>query len=185
MVRESDGLLSILLSDLPGQAVSSAEARMFEAALVLLTLTAVGVATLKIRRGFRRFWRERRFSRARRLETDAGPFLLSKGFEVTGRRVRRTVWVVIDGVEVRYDVEADYLVTDLAGLLYVAEVKTGSQAPNPAYTATRRQLLEYDLAFAEAQGLLLVDMEGPAIKEVRFPSQAELLRRGQQIRGQA
>jgi hypothetical protein len=68
---------------------------------------------------------------------------------------------------VRASVRADLLV-QRDGALFVAEVKTGSRAPDPSFPATRRQLLEYLMVF-EPDGLLLVDMEREAVMEVEFP----------------
>ena len=54
------------------------------------------------------------------------------------------------------------------GELLVAEVKTGEAAPSLATAATRRQLLEYHVAFA-ADGVLLVCPERGAIHRIEFP----------------
>ena len=62
---------------------------------------------------------------------------------------------------------ADYLV-ELRGELLVAEVKTGEEAPQLSSAATRRQLLEYRVAFA-VDGVLLVCPERGAIHRVDFP----------------
>ncbi len=66
-----------------------------------------------------------------------------------------TMW--IDGEPVEVGVRADLWV-GLGERRYVAEVKTGGRAPDPTHPATRRQLLEYRVAF-EPDGLLLVDAE--------------------------
>jgi hypothetical protein len=50
----------------------------------------------------------------------------------------------------------------------VAEVKTGTQAPRFEHADTRRQLLEYQLAF-EVDSVLLVDVEAGEVREVSFP----------------
>jgi hypothetical protein len=42
-------------------------------------------------------------------------------------------------------------------------------APQPRHGATRRQLLEYRLAF-DVDGILLVEPEHALIREVRFPT---------------
>jgi hypothetical protein len=47
-------------------------------------------------------------------------------------------------------------------------VKTGRQAPRLGHADTRRQMLEYQLAF-EVPGVLLVDAESGRVREVRFP----------------
>jgi len=146
-------------------------------ALVLLLVVSVAVATLRLRRALLAALRERRFARARRLEREARRVLSRSGYQVDRRRVRRRVWLEVDGREEGFVVEADYLVRGLRDELLVAEVKTGARAPDPTYTPTRRQLLEYDLAFAEAEGLLLVDMEREKVETIRFPSPEEIAER--------
>ena len=146
-------------------------------ALVVLVLTLLVIlTTLRVRRFVLHFFRERRFARARRLERKALRVLQRGGFVIAGRKVRRRVWLEVDGEREAFVVEADYLVRGLAEELLVAEVKTGRLAPRATYMPTRRQLLEYDLAFAEAEGLLLVDMEQERVAEVRFPTPDEIVR---------
>ena len=62
---------------------------------------------------------------------------------------------------------ADYLV-EQDGERLVAEVKTGAEAPELSTAATRRQLLEYRVAFA-VEGVLLVCPERGTIQRVEFP----------------
>jgi hypothetical protein len=54
------------------------------------------------------------------------------------------------------------------GLRYVAEVKTGAFAPRLETAATRRQLLEYRIAF-DVDGVLLVDADAERVRLVEFP----------------
>ena len=61
---------------------------------------------------------------------------------------------------------ADYLV-EADGEVLVAEVKTGDVAPRIETAATRRQLLEYHVAF-EVDGVLLVCPERGVIHRVDF-----------------
>jgi hypothetical protein len=51
---------------------------------------------------------------------------------------------------------------------YIAEVKTGRAAVRLDTAATRRQLLEYRVAF-DVDGVLLVDAEAGEIRLVEFP----------------
>ena len=62
---------------------------------------------------------------------------------------------------------ADYLVGHGA-LVFVAEVKTGLKAPRVETPGTRRQLLEYRIAF-DVDGVLLVDVDAGRIQAVTFP----------------
>jgi hypothetical protein len=100
-------------------------------------------------------------------EADAIELLDELGFEVLDRQATSEWSVWIDGEEVELRSRADLLV-GRRGLRYVAEVKTGAVAPDPAHPATRRQLLEYWLAFP-VDGVLLVDMADRRVREVRFP----------------
>jgi hypothetical protein len=84
-------------------------------------------------------------------------------------------WTILcDGEPHAVALRADMLVTR-AGRTFVAEVKTGEGAPRLQTSSTRRQLLEYSVAYA-ADGVLLVDVESARIHEVSFPR--EMPRRG-------
>ena len=61
------------------------------------------------------------------------------------------------------------------GKRFAVDVKTGDIAPDPRHPATRRQLLEYLLAF-EVDGVLLVDMRARRIHEIAFFDGSELQR---------
>ena len=79
---------------------------------------------------------------------------------------------MIDGEPVQTELRADYLVESDEGELFVAEVKTGDEAPQLTTAATRRQLLEYQVAFSiafDADGVLLVCPELGTIQRVQFP----------------
>ncbi len=104
----------------------------------------------------------------------AEDLLEDAGFVVLDRQVRAQGRVQVDGQEERFEVRADLLVEarDAAGWapgsVLVAEVKTGSRAPDPGHPATRRQLLEYQRVF-QPDGLLLVDVDAGDLIEVCFP----------------
>ena len=93
--------------------------------------------------------------------------LRRQGFSIVDRQVARSWIVDVDGEKWEASVRADLLV-ERDGQTYVAEVKTGSLAPDPLYPPTRRQLLEYLFVF-DPDGLLLVDVEQGAVREVVFP----------------
>jgi len=81
---------------------------------------------------------------------------------------RLTVTVVFASrIRLAMELRADYLV-ERGGELLVAEVKTGEEAPSLETAATRRQLLEYHVAFA-VDGVLLVSPEQGTIQRVAFP----------------
>lgn len=67
--------------------------------------------------------------------------------------------------------QCDYVV-ERDGELLVAEVKTGAIATQLSTAATRRQMLEYQVAFG-VPGIVLVDMERGTCAEVRFTLRAQ------------
>lgn len=64
------------------------------------------------------------------------------------------------------ELRADLLVRQGARR-FVADVKTGAEAPKITTAATRRQLLEYRVAYA-VDGVLLVDMASRRVHLVEF-----------------
>jgi Holliday junction resolvase-like predicted endonuclease len=100
-------------------------------------------------------------------ERQAVALLESHGYRVIEAQLRGHWWIEVDGEEQRVEVIADLLV-ERDGHRWIAEVKTGDLATDPTRPATRRQLLEYLLAF-EPDGLLLVDMDRESICEIGFP----------------
>lgn len=139
------------------------------AALVALLLALVCALALGWWRASRRWSRASR-SRNRRAqagEAEARALLEDEGYAVLDTQLAARWTIAVDGEPVEVGVRADLLV-ERDGLRYVAEVKTGGQAPDPRYPPTRRQLLEYLLVF-EPDGLLLVDPEQGTITEVGFP----------------
>lgn len=109
----------------------------------------------------------RRNAVAQRGEEDAVELLARAGFDVVERQVSATWTMLVDDEPVDVGCRADLLVKR-DDCLYVADVKTGLRAPDPTNPATRRQLLEYQIAF-DVDGVLLIDMHVGRICEVRFP----------------
>lgn len=108
----------------------------------------------------------RRNARALVGESDAEDLLAAHGFRIRGRQVAfpGTVWV--DGEPVDFGIRVDLLV-ERDGQPFVAEVKTGELAPDPRHGPTRRQLREYADLLPD-HGVLLVDVEAGAVREVEF-----------------
>ena len=141
---------------------------------LLLVLAAVGLAgallalvvarRLRAWRGSRRA--RRRAGRARR-QADAAALLERAGFRIVARQATTRWFPTLDGEPCETEVRADYLV-EAGGERLVAEVKTGDAAPLLSTAATRRQLLEYHVAFA-ADGVLLVCPERGELHRVAFP----------------
>jgi hypothetical protein len=111
-----------------------------------------------------------RFAKARKGESSARVLLEEQGYEVVAAQAVQSYIVSVDGAEMQIPLRADYVVTR-GGLRYVAEVKTGAYAPQIRTGTTRRQLLEYRVAF-DVDGVLLVDAEQHRVHIVRFPLSA-------------
>lgn len=99
-------------------------------------------------------------------ETEAERILEALGFVIVERQAQAEWAVEVDGEATVVSCRADLLVTR-GGELFVAEVKTGERAPDPFRPSTRRQLLEYALAF-EVDGVLLVDMAERRVRAIRL-----------------
>jgi len=132
--------------------------------LLAVALLAVG---LFVRRLLRSRVAHRRARRAMRGEKRAATLLRAHGYRVRDAQLSVTYHPRLAGKSWPVALRADYLVTR-SGKRYVAEVKTGERAPSLAHPPTRRQLLEYSVAF-EVDGVLLVDVEAGLVQEVEFP----------------
>lgn len=144
--------------------------------LLVVCLLAGALIALVLARTART-WRGSRRARARAAranegETDAIVLLEAAGYRIVARQARAWWTPTIDGEPHETELRADYLVEASGGALFVAEVKTGEQAPDLSTAATRRQLLEYEVAFSVAlgsTGVLLVCPERGTIHRVEFP----------------
>jgi hypothetical protein len=142
-------------------------------ALALVAALAVAIAVVQaVVLAGTRWARRRRMSirmeRARAGE-DAAPALLEDhGYAVLGSQAVVEHAVRIDGRDVVVALRADYL-AEKRGARYVVEVKTGAVAPRIETSATRRQMLEYRIAF-DVDGVVLVDAESGRVHEVTFPA---------------
>ncbi len=114
--------------------------------------------------------RSRAWARARqadRGEERAEVLLRRLGYRIADRQVEHSWSILADGEPHIVELRADLLVTR-AGRRLIAEVKTGQVAPRLENASTRRQLLEYALAYP-VDGVLLVDMEEGSVREIVFP----------------
>jgi hypothetical protein len=137
-------------------------------AIVALAGALFALMLARIVRGWRGSWRaRRRAARAGAGENDAAELLRRAGFRIVARQARTRWAPVVDGEPFETELRADYLV-EAFGELLVAEVKTGDEAPSLATAATRRQLLEYCVAF-DVDGVLLVCPERGSIHRIEFP----------------
>ncbi len=103
-------------------------------------------------------------------ERRAERLLARRGFRILHRQAVLRYPLGVDGVPLAVELRADFLVEDASGR-YVAEVKTGSLAPRLETAATRRQLLEYRVAF-DVDGVLLVDADTERVRLIEFPFRA-------------
>jgi len=138
------------------------------AALVCLALLVLQTLAIWMRRKRRRDRHLARIRVAAAGEQAAERHLRDRGFAVLGAQVATEYPIVVDGAEKVIGLRADYLVAR-GQRRYVVEVKTGGVAPRIDTPATRRQLLEYLLAF-EVDGVLLLDMTARSLHEIAFPA---------------
>lgn len=146
--------------------------RLAQSELAPLLVGAFSVAFvvasgLLARRLVRSLRARQRAQRALRGERRAGALLMAHGFRVDDAQLSITYHPTLAGEGVAVPLRADYLVSR-RGRRYVAEVKTGVRAPSLSHAPTRRQLLEYSVAF-DVDGVLLVDVEAGLVQEVLFP----------------
>jgi len=138
---------------------------------IVAAALAAALLSLAVRAGVRRVaasWRARhRAHRALRGERRAEGLLEGLGYHILERQPATTWAVEVDGQPEEVHLRADLLV-ERGGTRLVAEVKTGARAPRLQSSATRRQLLEYRVAY-DVDGVLLVDAEAGAVREVTFP----------------
>ena len=144
---------------------------LFAAGVATATLLAVALAQLARRRarGAASQHAINRAARAQDGESSSEAQLHDAGFVILQRQAH-AIWVPrIDGVAEPFELRADFLVQDIESQeILVAEVKTGELAPELSTAATRRQLLEYQLAFGVA-AVLLVWPERQQLLRVEFP----------------
>lgn len=134
---------------------------------LLVALWLGGFMALKLRRLFESSASSQRTRRGLRGERQAEALLTRNGYRVIARQVAGTYDAQVDGVTQPVSLSADLLV-ERQGSTWIVEVKTGPHAPRFEHADTRRQLLEYQLAFG-GDAVLLVDPERESIREIRFP----------------
>jgi hypothetical protein len=143
----------------------------------LLTAVVFAISVLIARWLSRRAASRRAVSRARRAlagEHAAVALLADAGYQLLDTQVRHAWTFHCDGDPITVELRCDALVAR-DGRRLVAEVKTGERAPSLTTAATRRQLLEYAVAFG-ADGVVLVDAESGLVQEVDFFSRNFYLR---------
>ena len=137
-------------------------------AIIALVGALIALVIARYVRGWRGTYKaKRRAARAGAGEADAVRLLERAGFRIVARQARISWAPLVDGEPYPIELRADYLV-EADGERLVAEVKTGDEAPRLATAATRRQLLEYHVAFG-VDGVLLVCPERGSIHRIEFP----------------
>jgi hypothetical protein len=140
------------------------------------TLTLVAVAALVvfgIWLGIRIVkWRTSwRIGRNRRLgtrgEKRAVKLLEKAGYTIEADQAPGEVRVEVDGKVQAFKLRADFMVT-CKGKRYVVETKGGKTAASLGTATTRRQLLEYAIAY-DTDGVLLVDAARGEVHTIDFP----------------
>jgi hypothetical protein len=130
------------------------------AALLLWALWAAARRALRRHRGLAR----QRHGHAG--EKRGATLLENAGWRVLDAHPPGELTVTVDGEPFSQPLEADYL-CERDGRTLPAEVKTG-QAADLAARATRRQLLEFAVAYRSG-ATLLVDADAGTVAEVSFP----------------
>ena len=141
--------------------------RLVAALALLSTLLLLETARLHGARWLAGLRQRARSRRAVRGERDAEKLLRRMGYRILARQVEERWAPTLDGDPSEIALRADLLV-GREGRRFVAEVKTGEVAPSIQSAATRRQLLEYRMAF-DVDGVLLVLPERGAVHAVDFP----------------
>lgn len=107
-----------------------------------------------------------RFSKSRQAEKEAEKILRKNGYTIIDIQKSKPLLITIGDKIHRYLVRIDYLARK-KGKVYVVEVKSGEKIPYITNRETRRQMLEYYLAF-QPSGILLLNMKNKSISEVKF-----------------
>lgn len=140
--------------------------------LVALACLGLGAWALWLLQRGLRHWRMARMRRLGRSgEQTAAGLLAAAGYGRLDSQATRTTAMRIDGVDVAYEVRADYLASR-AGRRWVVEVKAGTTVCDPTHRDTRRQLLEYRVVYGDLAGVLLVDVPARRIHTIEFPDLA-------------
>jgi hypothetical protein len=135
-------------------------------ALALLIILVVWWTRQRLAKWWEDRARRTRQARAGKAEVAAARLLEKYGYDIVDDQVRRTWQLDVDGEVMEVTVIADYVV-EYDGQRFVAEVKSGEKAPDLTNASTRRQLLEYALAY-DSPTVVLVDMAELEIRRVRI-----------------
>jgi len=143
--------------------------------IVVLSLLVGGLVFGYRLRGFRETKAMRkRFERGAEGECIAAVWLRRHGFRIIRSQAKITRIMKVDGRSLAFTLKADFLVRKKRRLS-VVEVKTGSLAPDPSSSDTRRQLFEY-AAYYNADSVYLFDAEKKVLSLIDFPDRIRTVR---------
>lgn len=127
------------------------------------------LVTLRLRRWWERVSGRRRQAAGVGMERVAARLLTAAGYHIEATQPPATAHVIVDGERRDIGVRADFLVRGpgRAHDRWAVEVKSSGRARSPTADTTRRQLLEYALAY-ELDGVLLVDTTRGRILRIGF-----------------
>lgn len=103
---------------------------------------------------------------SKRAEKKAEKWLKRNGFQIIEKQQSRPLIIQTGRTSHRYLIRTDFLVKK-GGRKYIVEVKSGRKNSYITNRDTRRQLLEYYLAY-QTYGIILFDMEHKKFSEVKF-----------------
>ena len=137
--------------------------------IILALVSAIAGALLfyVIRKAFNRLKISRRFRKGARGEEWAKEYLIKNGFTLREEEKTRFFWLLDNGHKKKFTIRADFLV-EKNNRKALIEVKTGSVATDPAYTATRRQIFEYACYYG-VDDIYLLNAETRSLHLISFP----------------
>ncbi|MDA3864703.1 MAG: hypothetical protein PF689_12645 [Deltaproteobacteria bacterium] len=116
---------------------------------------------------FKKLRGKKYYKRGQKGEVKAEKLLKKAGWHIIKRQPKKKGKLVLDGQELEYKVQADFLV-EKGKIRAIVEVKTGKSALKPATGKVRRQLFEYYHLYQEDK-LIFVDAPAGKLVEVAFP----------------
>jgi Holliday junction resolvase-like predicted endonuclease len=138
--------------------------------LVIIIFLSGGILTLilylKIKSLLDNKKAKQRSFTSKRAEKTAEKWLKRNGFQITEKQQSRPLIIQTGKIRHRYLIRTDFLVRK-GGRKYIVEVKSGQKNSHITNRDTRRQLLEYFLAY-QSYGIILFDMEHKKFSEIKF-----------------
>jgi len=121
---------------------------------------------LKIRNYLNCKTAKKRSVSSKKAENKAEKWLKRNGFQIIDKQQSRPLIIKSGKAKYRYLIRTDFLVKK-GGCKYVVEVKSGRKNSKITDRETRRQLLEYFLAY-QTYGIILFDTYNNSFSEVKF-----------------